>query len=96
MTKKLGPTDDEGDSDMLDVTSLYKNKEGTEAERLAVYNAVRGVPRAQELYEIPSRDQEDVIFDLVEIDTIPFGDKFSVEVKVKIKDLNREPFKLSS
>nr|XP_023022029.1 hemocyte protein-glutamine gamma-glutamyltransferase-like isoform X1 [Leptinotarsa decemlineata]XP_023022031.1 hemocyte protein-glutamine gamma-glutamyltransferase-like isoform X1 [Leptinotarsa decemlineata] len=85
VTKKLGPTDDDGDSDLLDVTKLYKNPEGTEAERLAVYNAVHGVPRAQELYDIPDRGNEDVAFDLVDIDTVPFGETFCVEVKVENK-----------
>lgn len=67
------------------MTYLYKNKEGTEAERLAVYNAVRGVPRAQELYEIPNKDKEDVVFDLVDIDTVPFGEKFTVVVNIENK-----------
>lgn len=66
----------------MDVTHLYKNKEGTEAERLAVYNAVRGVPRAQELYEIPNKESEDVFFDLVDIDTVPFGENFTVVVHI--------------
>lgn len=83
LTKKLGATDDKGDSDLQDVTYLYKNKEGTEAERLAVYNAVRGVPRAQELYDIPNKDQEDVFFDLVDIDTVPFGENFTVVVNIE-------------
>lgn len=83
ITKRLGPTDDKGDSDMLEVTHLYKNKEGTEAERLALYNAVRGVPRAQEFYEIPDKDKEDVFLDLVDIDIVPLGEKFTVMVNIK-------------
>lgn len=83
LTKKPGPTDDKGDSDLFDVTYLYKNKEGTEAERLAVYNAVRGVPRAQELYEIPDKENEDVFFDLVDIDTVDFGKNFTVVVNIQ-------------
>lgn len=85
LTKKLGPTDDKDDSDILDVTHLYKNKEGTEAERLAVYNAVRGVPKAQELYNIPNKDMEDVLFDLIDIESVPFGDNFSVVVHIENK-----------
>lgn len=83
ITKRLGPTDDKGDSDLLELTTLYKNKEGTEAERLALYNAVRGVPRAQELYEIPNKDKEDVFLDLVDIDTVPLGEKFLVQVNIR-------------
>lgn len=55
LTKKLGPTDDSGDSDYIDITHLYKNKEGTESERLAVFNAVRGVPKAQHIYHLPNK-----------------------------------------
>lgn len=85
LTKRLGPTDDKGDSDMLDVTYLYKNKEGSEAERLAVYNAVRGIPRAQAFYKVPNKDKEDVFFDLIDIDTVPFGEDFNVVVKLHNK-----------
>ncbi|XP_018576112.1 hemocyte protein-glutamine gamma-glutamyltransferase isoform X2 [Anoplophora glabripennis] len=85
LTKKLGPTDDNGDSDLLDVTFIYKNKEGSEAERLAVYNAARGIPRAQEFYRLPNKDKEDVFFDLIDIDTVPFGEDFNVVVKLHNK-----------
>lgn len=83
LTKKVGVTDDKGDSDMWNITKQFKNKEGTEAERLAVYNAVRGVPRAQQFYELPNKDQEDVEFDLVDIDTVPLGQPFQVVVKIQ-------------
>ncbi|KAJ8975426.1 hypothetical protein NQ317_018935 [Molorchus minor] len=85
LTKKVGPTDDKAENDLWDVTLVYKNKEGTEAERLAVYNAVRGVPRAQALYEIPNKENEDVFFDLIDIDSIPFGQSFSVVVRIHNK-----------
>ena len=32
-------------------------KEGSQEERMAVYNAVRGVDRAKRYYEIPSKDK---------------------------------------
>ena len=35
----------DSDRDAENVTYQYKNKEGTEAERLAVFNAVRGVDK---------------------------------------------------
>ncbi|KAG5891828.1 hypothetical protein JTB14_035850 [Gonioctena quinquepunctata] len=85
VTKNLGPSDDDGDSDLLDITRLYKYPEETEEERLAVYIAVRGIPKTRELYEIPERANEDVFFDLIDIDTIPFGDTFFFEVKVENK-----------
>lgn len=68
---------------MWDVSRLYKNPEGTEAERLAVYNAAKGIPRAQQYYEIPKNIKKDVYFDLIDIDAIPFGDSFDVVVVIK-------------
>lgn len=69
----------------MDVTTDYKNPEGTHAERLSVFNAVRGVPKAQQYYEYPQRSmmQEDVYFDLVDIETIPFGQSFDVIVNIQ-------------
>jgi hypothetical protein len=57
---------------------------GSEAERLAVFNAVRGVERAQQYYSFPKKGAEDVHFDLVEIETIPFGQDFCVTVHIHV------------
>lgn len=70
---------------MWDVTDFYKNRENTSEERLAVYNAVRGIPKAQQFYEIPSDENNDVSFDLVDIDTVPIGQSFDVVVKIDNK-----------
>lgn len=85
LTKSVDKDDDEGDSDMWVVTRQYKNPEGTEAERLAVFNAVKGIPRAQQFYDIPKETKNDVFFDLIDIDAIPFGDGFNVVVVIKNK-----------
>lgn len=85
LTKSIDINDEKGDSDMWNVTSFYKNSEGTEAERLAVYNAVKGVPKAQHLYDFPSEVHEDVFFDLVDIDSISFGQNFEVKVEMENK-----------
>lgn len=83
MTKRVDVNDPDGDSDLWDVTTLYKNRENTAAERLAVYNAVRGVPGAQEFYEVQeSGEESDVFFDLIDIDTVPIGQSFDVVVKI--------------
>ncbi|KAL1500916.1 hypothetical protein ABEB36_006335 [Hypothenemus hampei] len=82
VTKQVNVTDHEGDSDLWDVTDLYKNPENTLAERLTLYNAVRGVPKAQQFYEIPSGQGDDVHIDLVDIDSVPLGDSFEVVVKI--------------
>lgn len=68
---------------MWDVTAFYKNPEGTEAERLAVYNAIKGVPKAHHLYEFPPKEAEDVFFDLIDIDAIGFGESFDVVVNIE-------------
>lgn len=83
VTKRVDINDHEGDSDLWDVTDLYKNPENTLAERLAVFNAVRGIPKAQELYEIPSDVSSDVLFELVDIDTVPLGKNFDVVVRIE-------------
>ncbi|RZC41015.1 hemocyte protein-glutamine gamma-glutamyltransferase [Asbolus verrucosus] len=85
LTKRTDITDTQGDSDQWNITSLYKNPEGSEAERLAVYNAVKGVPKAQHLYNFPNKGDEDVYFDLIDIDEIPFGGSFEVAVQIESK-----------
>jgi hypothetical protein len=60
------------------------SQSGTQAERLAVFNAVRGVERAQQYYSFPKKESEDVHFDLVEIDKISFGQDFSVTVHIHV------------
>lgn len=83
VTKRVDVNDADGDSDIWDVTTLYKNPENTAAERLAVYNAVRGIPGAQEFYEVKdSGEESDVFFDLIDIDTVPIGESFDVVVKI--------------
>lgn len=44
LTKAIG-NDFRHGGDAEDITKLYKHTEGSEAERLSVYNAVRGVDR---------------------------------------------------
>uniref|UniRef100_A0A146LM26 Hemocyte protein-glutamine gamma-glutamyltransferase n=1 Tax=Lygus hesperus TaxID=30085 RepID=A0A146LM26_LYGHE len=83
ITKRVDVDDDVGDSDMWDVTVEYKSPEGSREERMAVFNAVKGVDRAQMLYDFPNQGQEDVFFDLIEIDQIHFGQPFSIVVKIE-------------
>ncbi|CAG9771687.1 unnamed protein product [Ceutorhynchus assimilis] len=85
LTKRIDVNDEKGDTDMWDITSLFKNPENTPAERLAVYNAVRGIPKAQQFYEIPSEENNDVVFDLVDIDTVNIGKSFDIVVKIENK-----------
>lgn len=80
-TKKCNEFDDDGDDDALDILDEYKNKEGTDAERLAVLNAARAGGLSH-IYDIPTPDKEDVFFDLIEIDRIAIGESFNITVKI--------------
>lgn len=75
---------------MQDITPEYKNIEGSHEQRLAVFNAVRGVTRAQQYYDFPDNIIEDVFFDLVDIEYIPFGQSFDVIVNIHVSS-KRQP-----
>lgn len=47
LTKEPWIYDPNGDKDRQDITDQYKEKEGTQAERLALYKAVRGTHLAK-------------------------------------------------
>ncbi|XP_050294065.1 hemocyte protein-glutamine gamma-glutamyltransferase-like [Anthonomus grandis grandis] len=85
VTKHVGPTDHNGDSDMYDITDDFKNRENTREERMAVLNAIRGVPAAQNIYDLPLEDSNDVFLDLVDIDAVPIGQSFDVTVIIENK-----------
>lgn len=87
MTKNPNRDDDEGDSDMLEVTHEYKTPDSSATERLSIFNACRGFSRAQQYYEFPNRETEDVFFDLVDIDIVPFGQPFDVVVNIHVSVL---------
>nr|CAD7585839.1 unnamed protein product [Timema genevievae] len=85
VTKRVGVDDDEGDADLEDITDQYKYTEGSELERLTVLNAVRGVEKAKQYYNLPKEEEEDISFSLVEIDTVPYGEGFAVTVHLHNK-----------
>lgn len=86
LTKKYDKDDDEGEQDREDIVNEYKNAEGTEAERLAIHNAIRGSRRAQQYYDYKSK-KEDVFFDLIDIDKITIGQPFQVKVSLQSEAL---------
>lgn len=48
-----------------------------------MYNAIRGVPRvAHPTYEIPDEEVDDVEFDLIDTDAVPWGQNFDVVVNI--------------
>ncbi|XP_046675640.1 hemocyte protein-glutamine gamma-glutamyltransferase-like [Homalodisca vitripennis] len=73
-----------GERGMEDITSQYKNSEGSEAERAAVFNAIRAHPKAQKLYKaVKTPVVRDVYFKLKEIDSVLIGDTFSVSLTME-------------
>ena len=67
-----------------DVTWQYKNDEGTAEERLAVFNAVRGVDRAMKYYDVPDSAKEDVFMDLVELESVQYGQPYKARVILEV------------
>ncbi|KAH9407269.1 hypothetical protein TYRP_012819 [Tyrophagus putrescentiae] len=81
-TKRAGiDSDYNGISDAEDITDLYKFKEGTEEERMAVLNAARGAGLSF-LFEIPAPGKEDVEFDLLDIEKVVIGNPFFIQVEM--------------
>lgn len=83
LTKAVGYLDEEGEKDAEDITWQYKNPEGTIDERLAVFNAVRGVEKTKRFYEIPNKEQEDVQMELVDLEIERYGSPFKARVTLE-------------
>lgn len=82
LTKKAGVEDHKGDSDVENIINLYKNVEGTEEERIAIRNAAT-YGNFTELFDMPATEQEDVFFDMLEIDQIMIGEPFDIVMKIE-------------
>ncbi|XP_054164848.1 hemocyte protein-glutamine gamma-glutamyltransferase-like [Oppia nitens] len=81
-TKRVGVDSDYGGiSDAEDITALYKFKEGTEEERMAVLNAARGAGLSF-LFELPQPGKEDIEFDLLDIEKVIIGNPFYIQVEM--------------
>ena len=74
-----------------DVTWQYKNDEGTAEERLAVFNAVRGIDRAMKYYDVPDAAKEDVSMDLVDLESVQFGQPYKARVILEVNELQSTP-----
>jgi len=78
LTKSLpGPG---GDAE--DITHLYKPEEGSKAERLSVYNAIRNVDRALKYYDLGKRVVEDVHMTLEDIQSVKYGDPYKIRLNI--------------
>ncbi|XP_069699505.1 hemocyte protein-glutamine gamma-glutamyltransferase-like [Periplaneta americana] len=82
LTKKPWIYDPNGDRDREDITEIYKNKEGTKAERLTLLNGVRASERAKRFYMLPTKSREEIDFELVNLDVVNLGETFSVTVNI--------------
>ncbi|XP_045463514.1 hemocyte protein-glutamine gamma-glutamyltransferase-like [Harmonia axyridis] len=85
LTKKPFIYDPNGDRDREEITSSYKQKEGTEAERVSLYNAVRGSEIAKKFFAMPDREMEDMEFELKDIDKVMIGETFEAIITIKNK-----------
>ncbi|XP_041970639.1 hemocyte protein-glutamine gamma-glutamyltransferase-like [Aricia agestis] len=85
ITKAPGKEDDEGETDLLEITSEYKLSESTAAERQSSIAACRGSQRLQQYYENPDRSGEDVAFDLMAMEVIHYGQPFDCTMNIQNK-----------
>ncbi|CAH2104455.1 unnamed protein product [Euphydryas editha] len=85
LTKNPSRDDDESDSDLLEITQEYKAVESPTPDRLAVIASCRGYQRLQQYYEFPDRNFEDVVFDLMDIDIVPYGQPFDCTMNIQNK-----------
>ncbi|VVC92194.1 hemocyte protein-glutamine gamma-glutamyltransferase-like [Leptidea sinapis] len=85
VTKNPTLDDDEGDTDLLDITQDYKPADGNAVDRLSVIAASRGFQRLQQYYDNPNRSQEDVTFDLMDIEIVPYGQPFDCIMNIQNK-----------
>lgn len=70
---------------MLEITHEYKAVENAAPDRLAVIATCRGFQRLQQYYEFPDRNNEDVVFDLMDIETVPYGQPFDCTMNIQVK-----------
>lgn len=84
LTKNPNRDDDESDSDLLEITQEYKAVESPSPDRLTVIASCRGYQRLQQYYEFPDRNFEDVVFDLMDIDIVPYGQPFDCTMNIQV------------
>ncbi|KAL1426252.1 hypothetical protein MTO96_018309 [Rhipicephalus appendiculatus] len=82
LTKKANVKIQDGMGDSEDITHCYKNKEGTDEERMAVLNAARS-GGLNVLFELPSESKQDVKLKLQDIESVMIGEPFSVTVSMR-------------
>ncbi|XP_022122190.2 hemocyte protein-glutamine gamma-glutamyltransferase-like [Pieris rapae] len=84
VTKNPNIEDEEGDSDLLEITQEYKPTNGSAPDRLSVIASSRGFQRLQQSHESNQSD-DDVTFDLMDIETVPYGQPFDCSMNIQNK-----------
>ena len=54
----------------------------------SIMTNARGVDRTQNLYDFTSKINEDVFFDLVEMEKVAFGQPFTVSVQIQASNIS--------
>lgn len=70
---------------MLEITHEYKTMDSSSPERWAVIASCRGYQRLQQYYEYPDRNYEDVYFELMDIDLVPYGQPFDCTMNIQVR-----------
>ncbi|XP_014370143.2 hemocyte protein-glutamine gamma-glutamyltransferase [Papilio machaon] len=85
LTKNPSRDDDEGEGDLLEITHEYKSVDSSGPDRGTVIASCRGYQRLQQYYEYPDRNFDDVYFDLMDIDVVPYGQPFDCTMNIQNK-----------
>lgn len=84
VTKNPNVEDEEGDSDLLEITHEYKPSNGSAPDRLSVIASSRGFQRLQQNHESSNENEDDVTFDLMEIEIVPYGQPFDCSMNIQV------------
>ncbi|KAK7066356.1 hypothetical protein SK128_022864 [Halocaridina rubra] len=87
LTKAIGNVVDScyDDVDKEDITAIYKQKEGSQIERVIMHTAALRSKEARDAYLQPRDTDGDVEFSIIDTERVPIGHDFSVTVKAKNK-----------
>ncbi|CAK1550055.1 unnamed protein product [Leptosia nina] len=85
VTKNPAVEDEEGDSDLMEITQEYKPSNGSATDRLSVIASSRGFQRFQQSHDSSNQNQDDVAFDLMDIEIVPYGQPFDCCMNIQNK-----------
>ncbi|XP_054283301.1 hemocyte protein-glutamine gamma-glutamyltransferase-like [Macrosteles quadrilineatus] len=86
VTDSVRPDIDTTEACFIDVTKTYKNEKGSAEEHKKIVNSILGFPPSPKPYAKSKREKnEEVLFELVEINQVMFGQPFSASIRVQNK-----------